>query len=267
MLNNQKKLKCALCEKEETTLVYRFENWPDLVKCKNCGLVRLECLPPKDLKIRYDQDYFKNYFVSREVFEDLFTKILNKIEKYQKGGKMLEVGFGAGILLALAQKRGWETWGCEISAYAVDYAKQNLNSRVFLGEIESLKLPENYFDVVIINHVLEHSHYPDKMLGAALKILKKEGVLFLGLPNFSSFFSQILKTKWPGLQKEDHLWQFNLKTASSLLNKTGFKILEAKSETGFTFHAPLLRKVKEIVLFFLDKIGRGDSLVIMAKKI
>ncbi len=266
MLNNQKKLNCAICKGTDYKIIYHFENWPDLVKCQNCGLTRLESLPPSDPKNRYNQDYFKNYFVNQTVFENLFAKILNKIEKYQKGGKMLEVGFGAGILLDLARSQGWETWGCEISSYAANHLKQNSNHKVFLGEIENLNLPENYFEVVIINHVLEHSPHPDKMLAATLKILKKEGILFLGLPNFSSLFSQILKTKWPGLQKEDHLWQFNRKTISALLEKTGFKIIEVKSETGFTFHAPFLRKMKETLLFFLDKIGRGDALVVLAKK-
>jgi 2-polyprenyl-3-methyl-5-hydroxy-6-metoxy-1,4-benzoquinol methylase len=238
-----------------------------LVKCKQCQLVYLEQLPEFNIKKHYNNpQYFEGYLAQRENFKKIFQKILKNIEKYHKKGRLLEIGFGSGLLLELAQKKGWEVWGVEISSWAVKQAKENFRNRIFEGEIENLDLPENYFEVIVINHVLEHSLAPDKILNKSFRLLKRGGVLFIGLPNFASFFSKILRKKWPGLGLPDHIWQFDLKTIQALVRKQGFQIIKAKSETGFSLYAPPLKRLKEIILFFLDKIGLGDALMILAKK-
>lgn len=73
---------------------------------------------------------------------------------------VLEVGCGEGFLLKyLAERRpGWRLAGCDISASAVGYARQQCPQSVSLrvGDIYRLPIPPASFDLVICSEVLEH---------------------------------------------------------------------------------------------------------------
>ncbi len=73
---------------------------------------------------------------------------------------VLEVGCGEGFVLRyLAERRpDWRLAGCDISAGAVAYARQQCPPSVSLrvGNIYRLPLPPASFDLVICSEVLEH---------------------------------------------------------------------------------------------------------------
>lgn len=102
------------------------------------------------------------------------------------GQSCLEVGAGAG---SIADWLGSQVGpGGEVLAVDVDDKfLQHLDSpvRVLRGDIRSLSVPPNSFDLAHARYVLIHNADPDLILDAMLRGLKRGGVLVLEEPDFS----------------------------------------------------------------------------------
>lgn len=113
---------------------------------------------------------------------------------------ILEIGCGSGNFSAQLVKEGVETWGVEPFEESAKEAKQKLTKVLFGTLDETLKdLPDNYFDVIVMNDVIEHLLEPwDDIVNLKAK-LKKEGVLVTSIPNvryFKNLFKMIFKRDW-----------------------------------------------------------------------
>ncbi len=94
-------------------------------------------------------------------------KRLRAIERFQPGGKLLEIGCGTGLFLEEALKsHRWDVTGIEPSRRAADYAKNQLNIPVYNGRFSEIELPPGSFDVVVLWNVLEHLDQPFEDLNA-----------------------------------------------------------------------------------------------------
>ncbi len=113
---------------------------------------------------------------------------------------ILEIGCGSGNFPAQLVKEGVETWGVEPFEESAKEAKQKLTKVLFGTLDETLKdLPDNYFDVIVMNDVIEHLLEPwDDIVNLKAK-LKKEGVLVTSIPNVrysKNLFKMIFKRDW-----------------------------------------------------------------------
>lgn len=251
-------IKCLLCKGEPQLFLNSY------VKCLNCGLIRSPGLLKRQPKNWTKKD-FAGYFQSREYFDNVFLKIVKHIEDETPKGRMLEIGCSVGMLLTIARKRGWCVYGVETAKWAAKYCRNQLKIPVFSGKFEKMPIPKNKFDVVVINHTLEHLVNPLTVLIKIRKMLRRNGLLFISVPNIKSIMFTVQKEEWPGLQKKQHLWQFNKETLKKLIEKAGFKNTEIWCETGFTPKAPKLKRIKELFLWFCDRIGRGESISLVVR--
>ena len=71
-------------------------------------------------------------------------------------GRIVDVGCGTGETLAEAKRRGWETYGVDLIADAVQVAIDDFGIDARQSLLEESGLPERSFDVVSATHVLEH---------------------------------------------------------------------------------------------------------------
>ena len=113
-----------------------------------------------------------------------------EIRKFVPTGakRILDVGCGAaGFSGSLRNDLGVEAWGVELNESAADLARPRLD-KVIHGRFErELNLPENHFDVVFFNDVLEHVPDPGMMLVYAKTLLVPDGRIVASLPNFRYF--------------------------------------------------------------------------------
>lgn len=103
-------------------------------------------------------------------------------------GRVLEVGCGTGGLLVAAAKRGLEISGVDIASRWLVVARRRLTDRglsVFLAaaEAERLPWPEQTFDAIVVDSVLEHVDDPAVALSEFRRVLKPGGRLLVWSPN------------------------------------------------------------------------------------
>lgn len=160
---------------------------------------------------------------------------LTHIEDYKPSrGRLLDIGCADGAFLAYTGGLGWKPYGVELSATLASIAQREGKLDVFNGTVEDAGFPEAFFDVVHVNHVLEHLSDPHATLVEIRRILRPDGLLYLGLPNeidtFDNAFGirHLLSLVHPQIRPSDHLFFFTPNTIRMLLHKAGFIILETR---------------------------------------
>ena len=203
--------------------------WP-LHLCSECGLVRLGKLPT--VSEAYPAEYYgkadKKFL---PIFEGLSHRppvLLETAERLahelaaQEGRSpdVLDVGCGRGYFLKRLRKAGWGCAGIDIPSSPIPDSEVGMDCRS--GDASSLPWPDRSFDLVVINHVLEHVADPWLACREAARVLRHGGIFYVGVPNFGSWQSQVFGGSWFPLEIPRHLFHFTPDTLSMILSASGF---------------------------------------------
>lgn len=139
-----------------------------------------------------------------------------------KPGRLLDVGCGDGTRLALLRAMGWKVEGQEIDPKAAARAHEVYKVKVHLGPLEEVGLPDDSFDAVIMNHVIEHVSDPISILAECRRILKPGGAFVAVTPNIDGFGHQHFGRHWLGLDPPRHLFLFSPTTLREVAARGGF---------------------------------------------
>ena len=141
----------------------------------------------------------------------------------QPGGRVLDIGCGAGWLTAFLGSLGWEAMGIDVDPETVT-AVRSRGLEVRLGTLEAQDFPADYFDAIIMNHVIEHIHDPLKHLRECHRVLKKGGVLSLVTPNLAGLGHERFRRYWMALDPPRHLYIFSPECLETLIKSAGFSL-------------------------------------------
>jgi 2-polyprenyl-3-methyl-5-hydroxy-6-metoxy-1,4-benzoquinol methylase len=131
---------------------------------------------------RYDQGYFQG-LLHREVKRSQRNyQRLEQILPLNRGGRLLEIGFGAGGFMEAAA-RYYDVHGIDVSRWAVRHAPSRLRRRVRVLDIEEQTLARHRYDVIAAYNVLEHIDDPPRALAHIARGLAPNGVLIGSVPN------------------------------------------------------------------------------------
>lgn len=157
---------------------------------------------------------------------------LNAIEKYQPGGKLLDIGAGRGFFIHAAGKRNhWKPQGLELSKKACEYAKDHYDISLINQSLSTAKLADSSFDVITFFSTLEHTRNPLKILRLVRRKLKPGGLLVFNVPNlrsFEYFLAKLLGKNYLGFIFE-HLHYFTPEGIKNLLKISGFNLKDMSS--------------------------------------
>lgn len=254
------------------------DNEKEILKCPNCGLgVTKGLIKPEYFNYHRDEVYEKN----ENQFRNIFTKIYKNVEKYKSSSKVLDIGSSTGLLLLIFKENGWEVQGIEPSKSAREYAVEK-GIPTIEGNFEDTKI-NGKFNVVTMDHVLEHMADPDIVLEKVNKLLNENGVLIVNVPNFGSLSAKINGANWEYVLPQEHLWHFTQKSMELLMKKHGFNLLSWEAKSGiWDYDNPLLelwqsldglkkRFVKNLLTaipaWFISRLKLGTGLSVIAKKI
>jgi SAM-dependent methyltransferase len=123
-------------------------------------------------------------------------------------GTLLDVGCGRGDLASNFIRAGWHGCGIDISPSAVAAAREvGVNAHV--GTMESAPWADGTFDLIIMNHSLEHIADPLGALRRARSLLKEDGALIVAVPNWDSWQRRTFGTYWTPLDVPRHVTHFS----------------------------------------------------------
>ena len=240
-----------------------------LVSCLSCGLVFLDPRPvPDDLSKTYTLSYslrkqpavknpdsagpslkrrirnayfrrFRNYVNVEGNYLLSYIPLLvpglrAKLEEsifhldFIKDGTLLDIGCGTGDFINHMTMLGWNAEGIDTDRQAVQIC-QNRNLNVKVGHLNEQKYPDDYFDIIVLKHVIEHVPNPIELLMECRRIIKPGGKILLLTPNVSSTAHKIFGPYWLGLDVSRHLFLFSLETISRAIEKAELHALSRRS--------------------------------------
>lgn len=126
----------------------------------------------------------------------------------REGGRVLDVGCGAGGTMVALRALGWQPEGIDFDPRAVAVARaQDLDVR--LGSLHEQAYPDASFDAVVMSHVIEHVPDPAALLVECRRVLKPGGQLVVLTPNAASFGHRKYRGRWLYLDPPRHLHIFS----------------------------------------------------------
>jgi 2-polyprenyl-3-methyl-5-hydroxy-6-metoxy-1,4-benzoquinol methylase len=247
-----------------------------LVKCSECGFVFINPRPfPTELSKYYDSpDYISHSGTSKGLVGFIYKKIrrythskkVKLVSKYTRGKSILDIGCGSGELLNLFKLNNWETLGIEPNQSARDFAKTNYNISI-LNENELSSIPSNSKDVITLWHVLEHVSGLNERMLELKRILKNDGVIFIAVPNRTSFDAEYYGKFWAAYDVPRHLYHFSQETMKRLLEKNNFSLVNILPMRFDSYYVSMLsEKYKSDKNNLLKAIYIGMKSNFMARK-
>jgi SAM-dependent methyltransferase len=184
--------------------------------------------------------YLSNYHVFADILPDAARCDRLIAEKHRGdrlnharvvvGGRYLDVGCGLGEMVAGMARLGMEAEGVEPSGAAVDRARE-LGLKVFHGMLHDARYPDAVFDSVSMYHVLEHTPDPVEVLAECRRILKPDGELVVGVPNFESRVRGLVGWCWSALDLPRHLHHFTAGSLEQTARRAGLAVAALETES------------------------------------
>lgn len=206
----------------------------EIVKCDICNLTfQLEVLNETGMSLLYndwlDQEMLLHYYNKNKPvkYQENILSILGKTLKSQNDLKTLDYGAGYGGFCALSLKYGYNTFAYELSKDKSNY----ISSEMGVITINDLDNYNSFFDFIHLNQVMEHVSNPLEILITLQGCLRKNGIIFMSVPNCQYIAKTIKKT---GLSKElfgqlspyQHINAFNNKTLIKLAKLSGLQAFD-----------------------------------------
>jgi len=222
----EKDCPCGHSEFREISKIERHGLRQRTVLCKNCGLMMSNpCLTNESFQFFYSTDIYRTLYEQPNYVELAKTLLSNNHCKYLfndlspllKGNtnlNVLEFGCGGGWNLIHFSKAGYKVVGYDYSP--------NLTS---VGRTYGLDLREGTigdivgeYDVIIMNHVIEHFTDLLGSMRAIIKHLKPGGIIYAGVPNMDNYgFEQL---------QNAHVYYFTPQTFKFYMGCCGLKSIK-----------------------------------------
>jgi len=210
------RLSCIICGSKESRLLWNKKGH-DFVKCLECGLI-----------------YVKGIERKREIFSSAVPKyqehlregLAREILSLSKGGRLLDLGCGTGAYSAPLISRGFDIYGVEPNTATLAYGVKHFGIKGFNGYIEDAPFPDDFFDIAVMNEVVEHLTEPEVEFSKLRHLLKRGGILFVktGACQHNKDFGP----DWRYCEPCEHYY-FTLNLLKRLVKKHGFKVISERN--------------------------------------
>lgn len=263
---------CFVCGEEGALLYDGLSDWLFGVEgdwsmrhCPGCGLAWLDPRPvPQDISRLYVRYYThgqkldtklarlreatNHHVLARmgypvEVSPKLLPRLLSRVPSICSAaeldvlglpasaiGTLFDVGCGNGDFVARMVSLGWKASGVDPDPTAVSQARgRGLDvSTGWISDVPSF----GEYDVITMNHVIEHAADPIALLQECLKRLRpRTGRLIITTPNLESLGHRWLRKYWRGLEVPRHLVLFSPAALRQCVDRAGLRVHSLSTRT------------------------------------
>jgi SAM-dependent methyltransferase len=238
---------CVLCGSDRYVRLFRASDRLyrttakefDVVRCGQCGLMRLDPQPPAEELPKY---YPATYWFAAEgsatgrleesyrrlVLRDHVRFVESALRSAGGQGPLLDLGCGGGLFLGMMRERGFRVVGLDFSREAARVAWERQQVPAVCGSFDRAPLRERSLACITMFHVLEHAPDPRAVLGTAHGLLSTGGRLVVQVPNAGSWQCRLLGRSWNGVDVPRHLYDFRDLDLEKLLSACGFEVVRRK---------------------------------------
>ena len=188
---------------------------------------------------------------------------------------LLEIGAGDGLFLVAAQQLGIAATGIDVSTPAREDAKRLHGVDIIAGDLLSSDLPlAERYDLVVLNHVLEHLITPLDYLARIRTLLSPRGLLVFEIPqqfiNPIDLAYRALRLRRPlGVYTLHHPYFYTVSSTRRLMDAAGFRIERLTTwlpSQVFHVKKPWVTKPLQVVLWAADRLAkRGHVIEVFAR--
>ncbi|MEX0785412.1 MAG: class I SAM-dependent methyltransferase [Dehalococcoidia bacterium] len=226
---------CALCGGSSSKRVLDAKQ-RTVVECRDCGLRALSPMPTLGDMVGINAEtvhpFFNACLEDEASYRAYFDRKLDDLQRYQRSGRLLDVGCGAGFFLDAARTRGYSVAGVDLSPVPAAYAQDALGLDVAVSSLYAYEAPSDAFDAVTIFQTIEHDPDPAALCAELYRIVAPGGVLMVTTPAADGFVARAMGKRWFGYRNVEHVSFFSRRSLRFALERAGFEIVFLDVEHG-----------------------------------
>lgn len=251
--------------------VYSTDQSLVYVRCLDCGLIWRS---PGSFSVikEYGESYVesKNYLKNRKHKIKKATWLIHSALHFKHDiQSLLEIGSSIGSTLEAARNLGLEQVGIDVNEYAVDYCRRaglNADTRT----IDNILEEGRHFDMVFMQHVLEHFENPFQTLNQCRELLNEDGIIVILVPNSAYKKSANLREKhrfysMAGVGSE-HFVYFDYPSLVRVLDQEGFTVLQQNYPWTMPGYFNVEACINRISRRFLTFFHMDQEILVIAQK-
>ncbi len=200
-----------------------------MLSCQKCGTIYTFSSSGRAPVQDYDGYYTSENLSVPDFIHKRLDEIVAGFSGYRVYNRMLEIGFGAGSLLAAASRAGWDVEGVEVSESAVKHGEAQ-GFKTFHGELCDARYEAGSFDLVIATELLEHIQDPGAIIRETARILRPGGLFWGTTPNSRGISPRLLGLDWSVICPPEHLHLLSENGVRNLLAEAGFRKVSIATE-------------------------------------
>lgn len=214
--------------------------------------------------LSYNSNYAKDHEKKDPETHLEFMEVL-KLHSPKNNDEILEIGCNTGEFCWLLKKKfKVDPFGIDINESAIKIAKEKYSEINF--EVKDFFELKKCYDVIYMQHVIEHIKEPQKALIKIKELLKHQGIVIITCPNKWAYPSKLIcklnKTKF--CYDPTHVSEFDPVSLSKIIEKEGFKLLKVTTKP---LGIPFIPRISPLLQYSLPASYFGDFIFISAKKI
>jgi len=183
------------------------------------------------------------------LYEHWSPVILSFIKKYSKNSVVLDMGCGSGNYSFEMKKYANKVYGIDSSKRMIDYAQNKYPGIDFiLGDATHTILKSESIDTLFSFGLFEYTNKKN-LMREMYRILKKEGVGIIWIPNKNSFYRLISKFIYKIKRQKYIPDEPSFREMINLFRKNNFCIVEYKMDDGLVWLPSFLDKIVGIHIY------------------
>lgn len=257
---------CAICGSGVIRKVEQFNEY-GIWECADCRYAIVDPMPSSErlTELYNSREYFETHMqydfatITAQEINTQVDRLFGFHQNMLQGitiparKKLLEIGPGGGFSLAAFKKLGYTGKGIETSASATAFMRGKLGLDIDNISFEAINVADygNGFDLVFLNHVLEHFLDPVKAMEKIANLLAPGGIVYIRVPDHDSYDRKKYGAKWPAYAYY-HISNFSEASLKQLFKKNQLSCVKTS------------KFVSEKAPAIISKIARGPLQPILA---